>query len=143
MPSSVREQILTATIALLNGATSVGTNVFRERETPISRDITPAIVIQPEEEVDSLVGQNVNESTLTINICIYTRGDPFDSIADPIATVMHNLVMTSSVLLGLCHQIKKVSSKWETHEADQTAGVLTMAYTFRYAHYINDITKRF
>ncbi len=138
--SSIREQILSTIVTVLNGATVAGSNIFRERETPISRDMVPAIVVTPEEETDRLINQLCNECTLMVSIGIYTRGDPADQIADPIATAMHTILMTNHSILALVIQVKKNSSKWEQHEADQTAGVLTMSYQFRYLHTVADIT---
>lgn len=139
--SSIREQILAAVAAALTGATSAGNSVFRELDAPLSRDMMPGIVVLPEEEADQLQSDAINESTLVVAIAVYTRGDPADQLADPIAISVHRILMASTALAALVHQVRKSGSKWERHEADQTAGVLTMTYHFRYLHALTDITQ--
>lgn len=140
--NSIREQILTGILNALLNNTNAASNVFRERSAPIEREVSPAIVVVPESEADNLFTDWINESVLTVNIEIYTRGDYPNQIADPIAIAAHNIIMMNAGLRGLCFQIKKSGSKWEAHEADQEAGVLTTSYTFGYLHPIADITSK-
>lgn len=139
--STIREQILSGVVTALVNHTGAGNYVFRERNAPIEREVSPAIVVIPESEADNLYTDRINQSTLTINIEIYTRGDYPNQLADPIAIVAHNLIMADTNLRALCYQIKKAGSKWEAHEADQEAGVLTASYTFGYLHPIADLTS--
>lgn len=140
--SSIRDQILAAIEAALTGTTTAGNSIFRELDAPLSREMVPGIIILPEEEADQLQGDSINESTLAISIAIYTRGDPADQLADPIAVAVHRILMTSTAIAALAHQVRKNGSKWERHEADQTAGVLTMTYHFRYLHLVSDISSQ-
>lgn len=140
--SSIREQILSACVSELTGTTPAGNSVFRERDAPISRDMVPGIVVFPNDETDQLKGSSINESILAIDFSIYTRGDPADQLADPIALSVHSILMASAAIGALVHQVRKNGSKWERHEADQTAGVLTMTYQFRYLHQVGDLAAK-
>lgn len=132
MSTSLREQILLRMQAALLGNTGAGSNVFRARETSITRDICPAIVLMPNAESDEDFGMNVDRHELMIDVEIFIRGDPWDALADPVATDAHKVLMTDALLLALISRIRKISSGWEGEEADRTAGVLTMRYRVRY-----------
>jgi hypothetical protein len=138
---SIREQILARILVVLVGNTAAGGNVFRSRETSITRDITPAIVVMPEAEDDDVFSANADTHELMINVEIFTRGDPWDLIADPVATVMHKLLMSDAPLAALVTRIRKTSSKWDGEEADKTAGVLSMKYRITYLTSASDISS--
>lgn len=137
---SIREQILVRMQAALFGNTGAGANVFRSREISITRDICPAIVLMPEAESDGAFGEQVDRHDLMVSVEIFTRGDPWDSLADPVATDAHKSLMRDAPLQALITRMRKVSSAWEGEEADKTAGVLTMRYRIEYLSKSSDIS---
>ena len=137
---SIREQIMVRIVAALTGATSAGANVFRSRETPITLDITPAIVVFPDAEEDAMFGSNIDKHELVIDVVICQRGDPWDSLADPLASTVHCVVTSDQALATMISHIRKISSKWEAQEADQTTGALIMKYRITYLTSASDIS---
>jgi hypothetical protein len=137
--SSIREQILARMAVALTGTTSAGANVFRSREVSITRAVTPAIVIMPEAEQDNILGTEVDEHRFDLNIEIFTRGDPWDNLADPVAVQAHQILMTDAPLAALIARIRKQQSTWLGEEADRTAGVLSMRYQIHYLTKASDI----
>lgn len=129
---SIRERILSRMAAALLGATDAGVNVFRSREVSITREVSPAIVLMPAEEDDEPYGDTVDYHELIVNVEIFARGDPWDSLIDGVAQQVHKILSTDPGLAALSSFVRKIRSKWEGQEADATAGVLTMAYKIVY-----------
>lgn len=139
--SSIREQISAELKSALLTANIVGNNVYRAREISLTKALQPAIVIMPDEEEVVRMSQNVDRNHLDLNINIYTRGDPWDSLADPIAVAMHKVITTDAVIRGLVADVRKVKSTWSGEEADRTAGCLISMYRFTYLTTGQDISS--
>ena len=139
--TSKREQILSALVTMLSGATTAGVNVFRSRVTAVTRDLTPAIIIRPEEDVPEKQFSGMVISHLTVAIDVYTRGDVPDQLADPVIVAAHALIMGNPTINGLAALTVQAPSKWEMHEADQTAGLSTFLYHIRYTNQVFDLTQ--
>ena len=71
---------------------------------------------------------NTDKNLLDVDIEIFTRGDPWDSLADPIDTAAHTVLMTNATLQALIIDIRRISEAFEGQEADRTAGTLTVRY---------------
>lgn len=140
MPSK-REQILSAVATLLTGATPAGANVFRSRVTAIGRGDAPAIIVRPEEDIPEKQFAGMVISTAAVAIDVYTRGDVPDQLADPIIVAAHAWIMADPTLGGLASLTLQGPAKWESHEADQTAGFATFIYHVRYTTKVSDLTQ--
>lgn len=130
--ASLRELITARAAACLVGVTAAGNNVFRSREAAISRDITPAIVVMPVNEDVRRMGTFTDVHELTLAIEVFTRGDPWDSLADTTAEVLHKVLVADPVILSYQADIRRVSTDYESQEADRTAGVLSAIYQITY-----------
>ena len=137
--ATLREQILARALVALTGTTSAGAHVYRSRENSISRDLTPAIVLMPDGESDQRVGAFADRHEFTINVAIFTRGDPWDQIADGIAEAAHRILVNDSGLLALATDVRKISTDYESEEADRTAGTLSARYIVTYLSRSADI----
>jgi hypothetical protein len=138
--SSIREQILARLAAALTSAAPGGATIFRARETSITRSQTPAITVLLAGETDTPISHDVDKHVLRANLAIFVRGDPWDLLADAVATPMHLVVMGDAPLLALIQRIRKVSSEPEAEEADRTAGVLSCIYEITYLTRAGDIS---
>lgn len=138
--TSLREQILARIAAALTGTTPAGGNVFRSRETSIARGVSPAIVVMPDSEQDQRVGQATDRHELTIKVAIFVRGDPWDQLADAIATPAHQVLMADAPLAALVVDVRKNSTDFQAEEADRTAGTLSMYYQITYLTRAADIS---
>ena len=137
--ATVRELITARTAACLVGATPAGANVFRSRETAITRALTPAIVIMPVDEDVRRMGSFTDVHVLTLAIEIFTRGDPWDSIADATAEAAHRVLVNDPVILSYQADVRKIATAYESQEADRTAGVLTSTYAITYLAKASDV----
>lgn len=139
--SSKREQILSALVTLLTGTTPAGANVFRSRVTAVERDVTPAIVIRPEEDMPEKQFAGMTINILAMAIDVYTRGDVPDQLADAVIVPAHALIMADPTIGGLAAITRQGPSKWEMHDADQVAGLSTFLYHIKYTSQETDLTQ--
>jgi len=137
--SSLREQILARIAAALTAA-GVATAVFRSRETSITRAQTPAITVLLAGETDTRMSAGVDKHLLRVNLAIFVRGDPWDNLADAVATPMHQVVMSDAQLWALSLDVRKVATEVEAEEADRTAGTLSCIYEITYLTRAGDIS---
>lgn len=128
-----RELILTAVRTALTGTTGVGTRIYRSRVEPLTRQESPAIVVEP---VSDTAEQNTALPTLdwslTVRVAIIVRGDIPDQVADPIIESAHAKIMADLSLGGYAIDVQPISVTFDLQEADQPAGVIMMDYLVRY-----------
>ncbi|MEY8688327.1 MAG: hypothetical protein AB9M53_00425 [Leptothrix sp. (in: b-proteobacteria)] len=137
--ATLREQILARALVALTGTTPAGANVFRSREASITRAMTPAIVLMPQGEQDDRYGQSTDHHQFTIEVAIFSRGDPWDQIADGVAEAVHRVLIADAGLQALATDVRKVSTSYESEEADRTAGTLGSVYRITYLSKSSDI----
>jgi hypothetical protein len=137
--SSNRELIVARMSAALSGMLPNAIPVYRSREQAFSRDELPAVVVKPGDEETIAISELMEMSRLNIHVEIIVRGDPWDCLADPIIIAAHGLLLNDFPLSALCSKIRRTTAKWEPHEADQTAGVLTQTYHVQYRSQINQL----
>lgn len=141
MPSSIREQILArfATVAMTLPGFGSG-NVFRARETAITRAVSPAIaVLYGGGSTVQRRAVGIDEHRITVNAAIFVRGDPWDQLADAIDVPLHAALMADAPLAALA-QLFREPDQVEAQEADRTSGVLTIPYTAVFLTRAGDIT---
>jgi hypothetical protein len=127
--SSVREQIVARMAAALATLVApVAIPVYRSREIAFARGDAPALVVRPEDEETQVLSDLLEITHFNVHVEIIVRGDVWDSLADPIAIAAHSLLLSDTQLAALCSKIRRASAKWDAHEADQTAGVLSQMY---------------
>jgi|GEM_PF-1130673 len=134
--ASVRDAILDAAVAALLARLPPGliaaNSVFRSRQTPITRNISPAIVVRPAGEDTARMGQSADRHVLRMRVSHSVRGDPWDVLVEPIAAESHRILMTDPGIRALAVDLRMTGTDWEAEEADQTAGTLTHLYDVTY-----------
>tara|TARA_R100000458_G_C8267179_1_gene242166 strand:- start:1458 stop:1898 length:441 start_codon:yes stop_codon:yes gene_type:complete len=140
-----RESILDQIKTTLAGtAGGVGSRIYRERVTPISRGESPAIVIEP-------VNDNPNASfslprldwSLSVRISVICRGSssttPYEA-ADPIIESMHSKLTADLTLGGHAIDVQPGAVSFDIVESDQPAAVIGCEYLVRYRTLVSDLT---
>lgn len=137
--SSIREQIVARMAAALAAlvVNAVTVPVVRSREQAFARGELPAVVVKPADEETQAIAETLEVSRFNVHVEVIVRGDPWDSLADPIVVAAHALLLGDAPLAALCSKLRRTTAKWEAHEADQTAGVLTQTYHLIYHHDTN------
>ena len=131
--STKRELILQAIKAKLTGIPGVANaNVFRSRVIPFSRDLSPAVVVEPVQDLAQSVVIPFVDWELSVKIMVIVRGDIPDQIADPIVEYIDGKVLEDLSLGGLCMDISPNSVQYEIEEADKPLGLISLSYSVRY-----------
>jgi hypothetical protein len=139
--SSIQEQIQVRMLAVLMNATDAGANVFRSRETFLARESTQAIGIFPGAETDKVFSDSADEHEFIVTVEVFGRGDPWYSVADPVATDAHRLLVNDASLLALITRIRRHTRTPREEDPDKTAGVYEMEYGIRYLTKASDISS--
>lgn len=135
-----RETILVAISTALAGTTGVGTRIYRSRVEPLARAESPAIVVQPlSDEADPAVVPKL-DWRLVVRIAVIVRGTVPDQIADPIVEDVHRKLASSATLTGLTVAIIPISVAFDSIEADQPTGVVSLDYSIRYRTQAADLS---
>jgi hypothetical protein len=139
--ASLREQVLARVAAALSAAAPGGAGVSRSREVSITRAQTPAIVVMARSNALNRMASRVDQNQFDLALEIFVRGDPWDSLADPVDLAAHAVLMTDAPLQLLVSDVRRTSEVFDSQEADQTAGVLTVHYRVTFLTLAADISK--
>lgn len=136
-----RERILATIRTALTGTAQVGTRIYRSRVEPFTRNESPAIVVEP---VNDVAVQNTALPTLdwsmTVRVAIIVRGNVPDQLADPIVESAHAKIMADLTLGGYAIDVQPQGASFEMIEADQPAGVVSLDYLVRYRTSVTDLS---
>lgn len=134
-----REQILARITAVLLGATSAGDRVFRARVVPLGKEQATAIAVIYDGEQSATVGSSLSVG-MTVKLCIYARGDPWDQLASVVDVEMHKALYRDAPLAALLSGLSRISALPDAEDADRTAGVLAVRYVARFLTRADDIS---
>lgn len=130
---SKREQILAAIRTALTNTTGVGTRIYRSRVEPLARNESPAIIVEP---LNDVCDQNTSLPTLdwslTVRVAVVVRANIPDQAADATVESLHSKLMADLTLGGLSMDIQPLRVEFQTVEADVPAGVVMCDYLVRY-----------
>ncbi len=138
--SSLRELFLQRALVVLQNASTGALSVTRSREISITRSITPAIVLMPQNTELGRMATQVDKNLFEFAVEIFVRGDTWDSLADPVDVIAHAALMGDAQLAALIGDLRRVSETFEAQEADRTAGTLTVRYRTVFLTRANDIS---
>jgi hypothetical protein len=137
-----RESILAAIATALEGTTGAGTRIYRSRVEPLSREESPAVVIEP---VSDTPEQNTSLPTLDwtfrVRIVVIERATVPDQAADDTVESLHSKIMSDLTLGGTAIDVQPAQTSFELIEADQPAGVIMCEYDIRYRTQVDDLTQ--
>ncbi len=137
-----RENILAAIKTALTGTTGVGTRIYRSRVEPMSRNESPAIIIEP---VSDTPVQNTSlptlDWTLRVRIVVIERGNIPDQAADDTIESLHSKMMADLTLGGYAIDVEPAQTSFQLLEADQPAGVIFCEFEIRYRTKVADLTQ--
>lgn len=136
-----REAILSAIATTLAGTTGVGSRIYRNRAEPLSRAESPAIVIEP---ANDLAQQNTSlptlDWTLRVRIVVISRATLADQAADPTVESLHAKLMADLTLGGLAIDVQPAQVTFDFVEADVPAAVIACEYDIRYRTSVLSLT---
>ncbi len=137
-----RERVLAAVRSALTNTTGVGTRIYRTRVEPITREESPAIVVEP---LTDSASQNTALPTLdwamTVRVTVIVRGAVPDQLADPIIESLHSKLMADLTLGGYAIDIQPISVTFNFAEADGAAGEIQCDYRVLYRTSVTNLAS--
>jgi len=142
--TSKRENILDQIKTVLAGTTNVGTRIYRERVTPLTRDESPSLVIEP---VRDDAQQNLTlpkiDWTLSVRVAIIVRGSasstPYE-VADPVCKSVHAKMTSDLTLGGYAIDVLPTGVDFAMVDGDQAIGVINTNWDVRYRTELTDLS---
>lgn len=145
MPGSIFERIPEEIrVALLNNVSGIADRVFRAREDSIGIEEGDTINIVTDSNGQKVFSDAVDGNELLIDVCIYVRGDVWETKADAYAVLVHPLVMQRNYgAAGLrIARVRLTDQSWAGQEGDNTPGKRTLKFAFRFLTLAGDITAQ-
>jgi hypothetical protein len=125
----------------LSGTTGVGTRIYRSRVEPVARAESPALVLEP---VNDVVEQNTClptlDHTLTIRVVVIVRANVPDQTADPIVQSLHSKIVADLSLGGLAIDVQPGPTEFTLEQADTPVGVIYCTYRILYRTSVSDLS---
>jgi hypothetical protein len=137
--ATLHEQILARLLVIASAVPGV-LLAERSRRTGVDRDQTPAILIRPDQEDDERFGDLADRHQLGVQLIVMTRGEPWDTVADPIVDALHKAVMKDTALKALSLDVRRAAREPEDTNADATAGQYTLRYRVTYLTRADDLS---
>lgn len=136
-----RESIMQALFTALSGTTGVGTRIYRSRVEPVARAESPALVLEP---VNDVVEQNTClptlDHTLTVRVVVIVRANVPDQTADPIIESLHAKIVADLSLGGLAIDVQPGPTEFTLEQADTPVGVIYCTYRVLYRTSVGDLS---
>lgn len=124
--ASIREQIVSAVVALLDGAGKpTGLRVHRLRTLPIDQDQLPACVVYLVTEETTRKGGRWGpryRHALRIRVECREEGNPPDAQLDPLAAWVVRTLVGNQTLGGLAQSVELVEAQWDAERSNKVYG---------------------
>lgn len=138
--STKRETILAAIRSQLTGTTAVANRIWRSRVEPISRQESPAIIVEPLRDQAALETHLATINwTMTVRVTVIVRGVIPDQQADPIVESLHSKLMADPTIGGHAIDILPIGVNFVFTEADGAAGEIQCDYRVMYRTTLTDL----
>ena len=136
-----REQILDAVATTLATTTGATGRIYRSRQEPLSRNESPAVVIEPgpDNSGPEPVSTCKIDWTFTLVVAVYARGTIPDQIADPVVKSVHSLLMADRTIGGRVMDIWPLGRDPQFSEGDLAAVWEVLTYRIRYRTSVTDL----
>lgn len=133
MPSAA-EAVAARVAAVLTGTTSAGANVWRDREDALTREESPALLIELQDEDTeplggghpAIGGTDRNAMRLAVIACI--RGANWQQQADTLRCQAHALLAADATLRGLVANWRRDRCEWKSASANVPFGYAAQIY---------------
>jgi hypothetical protein len=136
-----RESILAAIATALAGTTGVSTRIYRSRTEAFTRAESPALLIEPVQDIAQQMTLNNYEWSLLVRVTVIARGDIPDQQADATIQSLHSKISADLTLGGLCQDVQAMTVQYDFLDGDQPMGLIACDYNIKYRTVLNDLTQ--
>lgn len=139
--TTVREQILSRIATTLASTPSIGAPVFRSRTTPISRGMSPAVIVEPVQDQARQVTIPKLDWMLMVRVSIIVRGEIPDQAGDSLAESVHAKIMSDLTVGGYAYDVQPQGVTWDLLETDLPGAIISCDYAILYRTSLTDLTE--
>lgn len=139
--ASKAEQIAARVAALLLNTTDAVARVYRDREDALTREESPAIVVEIVDEDSTPLGGGsgpfrptlqTDADTLRLAVIVAVRGAAWQTQADAVRVQVHALIVGDAALREVASDLRRDRCEWKAASADQPFGYAAQIYLFKY-----------
>lgn len=139
------ENILAAVKTALTGTTGVSTRIYRDRVVALTRNETPALVIEPiSNSCEQNTGLNHLDWDLQLRVLIIARGSttvsPYQA-ADPSLESLHAKMLATTTLGGLAIDVKPLGHDYVLEDGDLPTAVISTNWVIKYRTLYADLSQ--
>ena len=140
-----RENILAQIKTTLANTTGVGSRIYRSRLVPLTRNESPAIVIEP---ISDNAEQNTSLPTLDwslqVRVVVIVRGTTSnspDKVGDATVESLHSKMCSDLTLNGNAIDVQPLGVDFQMVDADQPSALISTNWLIRYRTEVDDLTQ--
>jgi hypothetical protein len=137
--SSVRERLVRVVVDRVAQAIAP-IALLRQPVTPVSREQSPALVLQLESDEAISTANDRSERALVLRFVAVVRGDDAFAVADRLLIQAHAVLFADLNLGGLALAVRALDVSWEAEDADAGAFAVAARYELRYRTFSADLT---
>ena len=137
--ASILQQITDRLTVVIAASLPVGASFWQDRADPISREEAPGINLVVHDIQSEQFSDDMTLHALEVDLQLHERVEPFTPAAEGLHQAVHAAIVNDMVLKGLADGIRLVDQNATLAEADETAGVKTARYRFKYLIPTNSI----
>lgn len=139
--ASKAEQIAARVVALLLNTTAAAARVYRDREDALTREESPAVVVEIVDEDSTPLGGGsgpfrpllqTDADTLRLAVIVAVRGAAWQTQADAVRVQAHALIVGDATLREVASELRRDRCEWKAASADQPFGYAAQIYLFKY-----------
>lgn len=137
MPSKV-ESIAARWTTILTGATAAGTRVYRDREDAMTREESPAILIEIVDEDTTPLGGgrpsfagDVDEDKDRVAVIVCVRDANWQTVADQVRCQAHAVIAGDPTFLAMVASWRRDRCDWRPASTDVPFGYAAQVYLMK------------
>lgn len=130
--ATILQQITDRMAAVVMANLPAGAKFWQDRADPISREEAPGINQMVHDVQSEPFSDDMTLYVLEVDLQLHERVEPFTPAAEGLHQAVHASIVNDSVLKSLADGIRLVDQNPSLAEADETAGIKTARYRFKY-----------
>lgn len=130
--ATILQQITTRLAAIVSANVPSGTTFWQDRADPFSREESPAVNLVVHDVQTETFADGWELKVAEIDLQIHERSETFTAASEALQQLLHGPIVTDATLKSLADSIRLVDEVPGLAEADDTAGMKTARYRFKF-----------
>jgi hypothetical protein len=130
--ATILRQITDRVAVVVRANLPAGATFWQDRVDPVSRGEAPGVTLVWREGPVEPFSDDDDLHVLELDLQLHVRAEPFTPAAEDLHEAFHKPLVTDQTLKGLAEGIRLVEQIPQLAEADETAGLKTARYRFKY-----------